>query len=123
MHRLNGLTHMSRPSIEEVISIDARDHHMGQVEALGRLCDPLGFLGIERRGTSSAHRAEATRSSAILAHDHKGRRTILKALGEIWTFRLFADGVQLSAPHQPLHRSDLSAFSDLSFEEARKSKR
>src|SRR5262249_47353862 len=82
-------------AVAQVVAIDARDHHVAQLELRDRLRKMLRLLNVRRERTSVRDIAERTAPRADVAQDHEGRRALAEALGDVRARRFLAHGVQL----------------------------
>jgi len=93
-----------RPTVRQVIAVDASDHDVLQAHPGHRFGEPPGLSRIERTRGPVGDRAVGAVPRAHVAQDHERGRSVFPALTDVGTVRFLAHRVQLEVPHQVLQR-------------------
>lgn len=75
---------------------------MLESETAGDFGDVGGLTFVDGRSSSDFDGTESAGAGAGFPEDHEGRRLLRPALGQVWTARAFADGMQVFRPHHAL---------------------
>jgi len=99
---------VARPTVREVVAVDARDDHVVEVQLPHRAPDVLGLVRVGWRGRlDGLHGTESAAPRALVPEHHQGHRGViaLPALADIRAAGLLADGVEVELAGEPLEPS------------------
>ena len=89
---------MLAAAVAQVVAVDAGDNDVVQFQCRDGLGEILGFVHVERVGSTMADITKRATARAFVAHDHESGGAFAKAFADIGTAGFFADGHQFVGP-------------------------
>ena len=89
---------MLTSTVAQVVSVNTGDDDIVQLQRGDGLGEVLGFVHVERVGSTMADITKRATARAFVAHDHESGGTFAKAFADIGTAGFFANRHQFVGP-------------------------
>ncbi|ABA51028.1 hypothetical protein BURPS1710b_0627 [Burkholderia pseudomallei 1710b] len=94
-HFADALDEVAGAAVAQIVAVDARDHHVLELERRDRAREVLRLVCVERIGPAVADVAERAAARALVAHDHERRGALAEAFADVRAARFLAHRMQV----------------------------